>query len=57
MKTSTQTKSKCRHCGQVINHYSGRLWHEEGALVFPQYCRAEPGHESQLHEPLTEERK
>ena len=43
---------QCRHCGAVIKHYEGRLYHDEG-LIFPQYCRttSENGG-AQLHEPI-----
>lgn len=42
---------QCRHCWSPLNHYDGRLWHEVGALVFPQYCRWTYPGDSQLHEP------
>jgi hypothetical protein len=41
----------CKHCGNPIKHYSGRLWHCS-SVVFPQYCRTTASNlGSQLHEP------
>jgi hypothetical protein len=53
---------KCKHCGVEIRHYCGRLYHEIGALIFPQYCKeGTPIAENHatdsggwLHEPLQE---
>lgn len=53
------TTVHCRHCGKPIKHFGGRLWHETGALIFPQYCKngtpIKPGHATDgggyLHEP------
>ena len=42
---------KCKHCGRNIKHYTGRLWHEVGAKIFPQYCVNFSGYAEQLHEP------
>jgi len=31
---------KCRHCGRIIKHFDGRLWHDvDQPFPFPQYCR------------------
>jgi hypothetical protein len=43
---------KCVHCGCSIKHYWGRLWHEVGAKVFPQYCVNFSGYADKLHEPM-----
>lgn len=56
---------KCKHCGADIRHFSGRLYHEVGALIFPQYCKGNerPVAEGQatvgggpLHEPNEEQK-
>jgi hypothetical protein len=53
----TETAMVCKHCGSQIKHAMGRLWHEVGAQVFPQYCPTVYTDDdgtpmpSQLHEP------
>lgn len=54
------TTTTCRHCHQTIVHFHGRLWHEVGHTIFPQYCRnGTPAGTNQatdgggnLHEPV-----
>ena len=44
----------CKHCSGFLIR-QGTLWHEEGEIIFPQYCKSkEPS--SQLHEPDEKER-
>lgn len=51
----------CCHCGVVIKHFSGRLWHAIGEPIFPQYCATKYNPidgsilPAQLHEPKKEE--
>ena len=40
----------CKHCHREIKHLHEHLWHEVGALVFPQYCVTDFG--GKLHEPV-----
>lgn len=47
----------CKHCGEQIKHFYGRLWHaHEGKPPFPQYCRTQYDAKGEplpgvLHEP------
>jgi hypothetical protein len=52
---SLKKEDACKHCGQQITHYSGRLWHQIGARVFPQYCAhlKDGAGESYMHEPAS----
>jgi hypothetical protein len=56
---------KCKHCGVQIRHVDGRLYHEVGAQIFPQYCKAgtpiAENHATDgggyFHEPKPQEKK
>lgn len=40
----------CKHCGQKLEHQSGRTWFGESDIA-KQYCYIDPMHGSRLHEP------
>lgn len=53
-ETNNEPASICRFCGKEIKHFHGNLYHEVGAVVFPQYCaNSDPEKASVMHSPLS----